>query len=780
MTNVEPRAPDLGVLSPAKGATASRRGGDNFRLLDADGALDLVRFEEVERTLAQSGRWEELENVYTLGAERAPDPEVGRDLALKAGLLLLEEQQAPERAAPWLRRVLATDPDHIEALHALHRVARRAGRFEEAADLLERAARMATDEDRAEVMVELAAVAQDALHLPDRALYALRLAFDASPSRTDVLERAARIFVAEGRFHDAKEVLDDLGRLILDGGASGELIGSARDSERRLAEAYRRLGIDLLDVAVEHELAEACLKRARELGDEEALARLDELAHIKKDWETRAQTLRDAGFEARDKRRAAELYLSAAQLYAQYGKDTLRSDEVLDRCLILIPGFKPAIRFIETLYLREGRHEDLRRRLTGMVATVKDLDLKVDLLLRVAQLEESWLLAPDTEPEPQDAETIINAYRRVLAQAPGHREAVARVSSLFTDLGRHADRTQVLEAHLAALSDDYAKVQVHLELGRVYAELLGDSARARNHFEAVLALAPQHFEAASALRALYKDAREEPLLLGVLDVLVGYSPDRATRLDVLAEMADVAGRIGREETFSVLKRIFVLDPEAVAVAEQLEQLAQELSREDALADVYRQTADLSDRREAVELYLKAARLYDAKLPRPKDAVLAYRAALTLDPTHAAAQEGLERLLREQNDPEALVQVLRAQRTRTSDPAEAKLLSAKIGDVLDRELSDLNGATEVFEKLLSEDPDSETALARLDGLYRRTERWPDQARILARREARAEGGGRPARLHSEAVRVCTPSTSISPRRRPSCIWRPSRWLPRARS
>lgn len=705
--------------------------------------------------LARAGRWEELEDIYTIGVERAPNPAVGRELALKVGLLLLEECRAPERAAPWLRRVLATDPDDIEALHGLHRVALRAGRFEEAADLLDRAARTATDDDRAEILVELAVIARDALILPDRALHALRLAFEAAPLRTDVLERAAGIFISEGRFHDAKEVLDDLGRLIADGATSDEIIGSASDAERRLAEAYRRLGVELLDVAVEHEIAEQCLERARDLGDEEALAGLDELAQIKKDWESRAQTLRDTGFEARDKRRAAELYLSAAQLYVQYDSDALRSDEVLDRCLILIPGFKPAIRFLETLYLREGRHEDLRRRLTGMVATVKDLDLKLDLLLRVAQLEEGSVLAPDKEPEPQEAESIINAYRRVLAQAPEHREAVERVSSLLSDLGRHADRVQLLEAHLAALSDDYAKVQVHLELGRVYAELLGDNARARNHFEAVLGLVPQHFEAASALRALYKDAREDLLLLGVLDVLVGYAPDRATRLDVLAEMAEVASRVGREETFSVLERIFVLDPKANDVAERLARSAEELSSEDALADVYQRVADLSHPREAVGLYLKAARLYDLKLPRPKDAVLAYKAVLALDPNHPIAQEGLERLLREQNDPEALVQVLRAQKSRTSDPAEARLLSAKLGDVLDHELSDPTGATEAFEDLLSKDPDSETALSRLDGLYRRTERWNDQARILALREVRAAGEAdrldfirRRARLHAE--------------------------------
>ena len=162
----------------------------------------------------------------------------------------------------------------------------------------------------------------------------------------------------EGRYSEAKEVLDEEARAILGDAAealeSTDLAGATIDMSALgeetvlgIASSYRALGVELSHQAVYHALAEDCLQRARALGDKEALSKLDELAHIKNDWSARAAEFRNQGFEARDKRKAAEAYLRAAELYFQYGNDPIRSDEYLDRCLLLYPGFPAALRFLE-------------------------------------------------------------------------------------------------------------------------------------------------------------------------------------------------------------------------------------------------------------------------------------------------------------------------------------------------------------------------------------------------------------------------------------------------
>ncbi len=310
----------------------------------------------------------------------------------------------------------------------------------------------------------------------------------------------------------------------------------------------------------------------------------------------------------------------------------------------------------------------------------------------------------------------------------------------------------MLEAQLAAVADEYQKTITHLELGRIYAELVGDSERARNHFEAVLAVSPTHFGAASALRALYKDAQEQPLLLGVLKVLVDYSPDLFSRLEMLSQMRDVAKEVSREEELNICRQIFEIDPNAGGVRQRLEELATELGRFKALADTLVFTADRKRGEKAAELYAAAGRIYDEKLPRPGDAIRAYKRALELNPTNADLHDALERLLRQQDDPAALVEVLKSQLARNDDPEKEPILMSKIADVLDRELGDLDAAVEMFNRVLEKAPANAPALTSLDDLYRRKGDFERQAQILVRRAANAEDPNELAELTMRRARL----------------------------
>lgn len=702
---------------------------------DTDGLLSIERLRELEAVLVQHERWSDLAELYALAAQRAPDGESGRAMLLSAGLLTLEKQHDPRAAEVFLRRILASEPENVEALEALRSIAINASRWEEAADVLDRLIAASPDEAKPDLLFDLALVAYERLHQVERALSALRFAYELDPSRRDVLAEARRIFIAEERYVDAKNVLDDEARI---------------EGAEHIAEAYRQLGIVLLQSAQNHAIAEACLERARSLGDGESLSKLDELAHIKKEWEAKAKALRDEALEARDKRKAAQLYLRAAELYATYGKDPIRADEYLERCLLLFPGYAPALRVIEATHLEQGRAEDLVRKLNAMAGAVKDPSVKVEILLRVARLLEH---APNAEPQ-----AIVAAYRRALALAPGHRVAVAQASHLLGSLNLNVDRAQILEAQLASVEDEYAKTEIHLELGRLYAEMLGDSNRARAHFEAVLAIQPAHFEAASALRALYKDAREHPLLLSVLKVLVEYTPDLFTRLELLHEIAAVAREVSREEVFAAYKRIFELDSEAKSVRKELEELAAQLGRWQALADAYSGAAKKRSGTKAAELWIAAAQLYDGRLPRPTDAIDAYKRALAeitsrgaqLDPQ--PVHDALERLLQQQNDPGALVEVLKSQLSRNTDPENEPLLLMKIGGVLDRELGDLDGAISMFSRVIEKQPNNASALLNLDDLYRRKEDWSRLVSVLVRREKLAESASDLAELQIRRARV----------------------------
>ncbi len=732
-------------------------------VLDPAGFVDPDRFAGVKARLATEERWADLAALYDSAVARAPSPESGRQYLLEAGQLWVQRLESPRQAESRVRRVLATEPVNAAALTALIELCVASDRLAEAADLLDRAIEVADQSDKPDLLLRLAGLVYPGLDDANRALLALRYAYECDPTRVDVVSAARRVFLAERRWSDAKRVLDDQAEVVgAPDAAAGEdevPVGSASDAEPQdtvdmagappdgeagqairaigdLADGYLELGLLLLPHATEHDLAEACLERARELGQEAALSRLDELAHLRQSWEEAAERLRSAGFESRDKEQAAQCYLQAAELVYAYGQDPVRADELIERCMLLMPGYPPALDFLESVHTGQGRLADLARRLNGMVAAVRDPRGKVEILMRVARLSESALSeGASTEAAKEARGAALNAYRRVLAIRPDHRRAVERSGALLVEEERFEEYAVVLETYLAATSDAYPQIRAHLELGRLYLQRLEDSERSRAHFEAVLTRDASNFVASRALRALYRDAGEHIAQLGVLRVLLTYAPDRGARLDMLHQMAEVARAVGPDERLSVLRQLFELDPARMRT--DWATAAEQLQRYLPLAQSYATVAQISTGPAAVEMWLAAGRLYDERLPRPREAINAYREALKLDPRNDEARSALERLLGEQDDPEALIEVLLGRIDGAETTAERALLMARIGAVQDRDLGRTDEAATTFEAVLQLDPQHPAALANLDDLHRRLGHHEELEKILVRREAVAE-------------------------------------------
>jgi len=714
MTEIEARTSEVG-----RGPSSSDPSFVEADVLDDAGHVDPEALERVRGRLRDAGRWEDLVRLSTFAAERSPSARTAREAWREAGDTWRDRLGSFRRAEPFYARVLASDPDDARAIEGLRAVALSAGRWEEAADSSERLAILFRGGPRAaEYWVEAADLARTKLAHPERALRALARARTEDPSRRDVLERALDLLIEEERWQECVRVLED----------HEALLESASPAARAdLAARYREVGVILAEHALHHRTAEVCLTKARELGDSDALSRLDQLAAQRADWRGRARALLAEGLEARDKRRAAQLYVQAAEMHHVYGRDPVKAEEHLNRALIL-KGYRPALAYLETSFLAQGRPEELIKRLNALLAGVRDAPTRIEVSLRIARL-----MAQLGPRDGRMTQTLVAIFERILALEPGHREATRACTVLLAEAGLHEQRARVLENHLAALTDEYAKVTIHLQLGRLYAEVLGDSSRARAHFEAVMAARPTHYSAATALRALYRDADEAPLLLDVLRVLLEYMPDIDTRRRLLDEMASVAASTSAEDQYAVARRRFDLFPADRDVEADFTARSEALQRDLTLAQSLERAAARLPEERAVELLRKAARVYDDRLPRPEDAVRCLRSALALAPDDTAMQEDLERLLRQQDDPQSLAELLEAQLRRTFEPDKQIVLGSKLGEVLFKELNDLEGAAARFEEILTRDPAHPTALAQLDDLYRAKGDATAREAILARRE-----------------------------------------------
>src|SRR5688500_15331358 len=81
--------------------------------------------------------WSDLEFLYELGIEQAADAETGRRLMVELARICLEQLGDAEAAEHHLRRALATDPAHSDALDLYVRMLIAGERFDEAIEALE-------------------------------------------------------------------------------------------------------------------------------------------------------------------------------------------------------------------------------------------------------------------------------------------------------------------------------------------------------------------------------------------------------------------------------------------------------------------------------------------------------------------------------------------------------------------------------------------------------------------------------------------------------------------
>ncbi|MGF1511941.1 MAG: hypothetical protein ACFB9M_20820 [Myxococcota bacterium] len=676
-------------------------------LLNERGVADPGKVSAVAGRLRRDQRFEALAKALSFSAEHAPTPEIGRQAWFEAGRVWQEDLGSPRRAEPFFSRVLATDPNHLPSIESLRDICVRAGRWEEALELCERIAAAHSGSAKAVALKTVAELAEEQLHQDDRALRSLRAAHEADPHNDDVLQHAFELLLRQHRWVECRAVLEERSRF------------------SSVASDFKRLGVQLVQHALFHGLARECLERARTLGDGEALSYLDALADAERSWEERARELVAEGLDTRDKSQAAELYVQAAELYVAYGQNLLKADELLNRA-ILLRGFGPVIRYLEWVFLPQNRRDELLRRLNGLLASVKDSATKADVALRVARL-----MAAD---ESSDPDQLAAAFRRVCTLDPKNREAAHAVVRIFRETQRVPEAAQALENFLAAVSDEFTKISVHLQLGRIYAEVLGDSEKAQAHFEAVLAHRPSHVQAATALRALYTDGREQPLLLGVLKVLLEYMPDVSSRVELLSEMERVADQVGPDESFSVARRRFDVLPADETARERFVLLGTELGRHHAVASGLEEAAV---RLSSPSLFKAAAEVYQNRLPRPEDAVRCYRQSLIHDPQDAEARAALESLLRQRDDPRAVIELIESQLARAETTDEKKQLLSKLGEIYRTDLGEDRASAQQYEQILELAPEDTGALVALEELAVRLGDAERLERVLSRRERLAD-------------------------------------------
>jgi len=271
-------------------------------------------------------------------------------------------------------------------------------------------------------------------------------------------------------------------------------------------------------------------------------------------------------------------------------------------------------------------------------------------------------------------------------------------------------------------------------------------------------------EARDALDLIERRARDtkdwetlSEVVLGKIEH-AGDGPDRAVLLRQLAEIYE--GGLGDlRRAFEAITTACQIAPEDDAAAQLAEKLAAATGNwADLVSEASEIATEATDPSVASKWWARLGHWYGSKLDRPDYALPSLRRALELDATNRTAYAALAEAQRKQNKWADLADTLRAHAEVETDVATKVDLLIGLGDLCESQLSSTAKAIEAYQAAadlssgLSEaggsDP-SDDALAALERLYRRDEKWANLAKVLDRRAEICEATGDKGR--SAAIR-----------------------------
>ena len=318
------------------------------------------------------------------------------------------------------------------------------------------------------------------------------------------------------------------------------------------------------------------------------------------------------------------------------------------------------------------------------------------------------------------------------------------VVNLSGKVGDESSDKAVLE-WLEHLAVSCTKAGVSLEQGQPDADdldgwiaMLGDSEHRAMAMDAI-----------DLIERRAKEARNSDRVVECMLGKVEHAEDDNARAALLRQLAEQyetnAGDLRRAfEAVTTACRMNPAENEYAQAAERLAAATGNWSELVSEASEIANEVQEKDRAVAATWWARLGRWYGEKLDRPDYAMPSLRRALELDPVNREALAAQAEILRKGQKWSELADTLKAHAEVEVDNDKKVDLLLGLGDLQETQLASTAKAIEAYQAAADLDPNCDDALAALERLYRRDERWANLAKVLDRRAEVIEAAGEAGR------------------------------------
>ena len=310
-------------------------------------------------------------------------------------------------------------------------------------------------------------------------------------------------------------------------------------------------------------------------------------------------------------------------------------------------------------------------------------------------------------------------FTKLSELAPRHPVVLERRANEARARGDARQQEQLLAESLPLWIRTDDRIRVHLALAELYEGPLAARGQALPHYEAVLAEAPDHFDALRGLERALREAGEPARVRDVLERMAEAATNPKDRLEPLIRLAETLEKdlADPDSATSVLEDALAIDPQNQKALAALERCYEALGHWSEVARVMQRRATvLTAPRAKMDLQFAAADVLEKRAYDLEGAFEALQSVLAVDAKNRRALTELRRLA----EPLALVDEAVSFGTRLAEATPDKREAARIFAELGQELEDRGDpqlARVNFERALELDRRNKPVLSALERLAR---------------------------------------------------------------
>jgi tetratricopeptide (TPR) repeat protein len=454
-----------------------------------------------------------------------------------------------------------------------------------------------------------------------------------------------------------------------------------------------------------------------------------------------------------------ESYLAAADLYATKFANQAEAARAYEKVLEIEPTQEKAISYLREAY---EKRRDWEKLIALMVREANTLDEGPE---RAAKYKAVALLATDKVKKP---EVCIDLWAVVLANDSEDTDALNALAGLYERAREYEKLADVLAKLADVTYDTNQKIELLNRLGQVAGDRLKDDERAVEAYRMLLTLQPDDRRAQEQLKkryvtlgrwddleVFYAESGKWDEFIRVLESNESRATDDAQRIGMLMKIAELwltqKGKLDRAARS--YEKVLSLDPSNLAAAERLIPIYQNANNPKGLSQAIEvRLSHVPDGEERLSLLRDAAALYETRLNEKAKAFERYLAAFSLAPTDPQSQADVERAAKTSGGWDAVIQGYRAAIDQSGSVPEQNDLRLRLGRVLVEEVGRIDEALVEYRAVYESDPENETALSALEGLYRRTERWRELLEVFGRKRELAVDAVERKRILYEIAKI----------------------------